>query len=169
MPNTGKVKFVHPGFLPNNTSINSVSRTGLDFSKKDSIKRHMVRDGNGIKIVEDGVVDVDALIQSEKINAGLQNIIKMQTMRYGTLENAIVANAQTQVFADVSKIPTTVAEQSEFVSGVQADVDALCAKLGISKEDLLKSTQESLAQLLAAKQAEAAAATAAANPTGGNE
>lgn len=163
-----KVKFVHPGFLPDNTATVPVELVGQDFTKKTTIHRHMEREGNGIKIVEDGVVDEDALIQSEKCNAGLENIIRLQTMRYGTLENAIKRNADKQVYADVSHIPTTVAEQSEFVSGVQADVDALAAKLGITKEELLKSTQESLAQLLAAKQA-AAAQPAAAASTGGNE
>lgn len=152
-----------------NSSIAPIARKGFDFSNGKVIARHMERDGNGIKIVEDGFVDRDALVQSEKCNAGLENIIRLQTMRYGTLENAIARNAQKQVFADVSKIPTSVAEQSEFVNGVQADVDALCAKLGISKEDLLKSNQETLAQLLAAKEAAAASAAAAPIQSGGND
>lgn len=139
-------------------------RPGFDFSSGVTVARHLERDGNGVKIVEDGVVDNDALIQSEKCNAGLENIIRLQTMRYGTLENAIARNKDKQVYADVSKIPTSIGEQAEYVQNIQADVDALCAKLGISKEDLLKSNQETLAQLLAAKQAAAAAPT-----DGGNE
>lgn len=164
-----KEKFVHPGFLPDNTAINPVGfkSKGFDFSDGKVMKRHLERDGNGVKVVEDGVVDRHALVQSEKCNAGLENIIRLQTMRYGTIENAIARNADKQVYANVSNIPTSVAEQSEFVNGVEADVAALCAKLGISKEDLLKSTQESLAQLLAAKQA--AADQSAAATTGGNE
>ena len=147
-----------------NSVLNPVDRPGFDFSNSKRMHKHLERDGNGVKIVEDGVVDEDALIQSEKINAGLENIIRLQTMRYGTLENAIARNKDKQVFADVSHLPTSVAEQSEYVSNIQADVDALCAKLGISKEDLLKSNQETLAQLLAAKQAAAAAPS-----DGGNE
>lgn len=152
--------------LFNNTKFSPVDAAGCDFSDGKVIQRHLERDGNGVKIVEDGVVDNDALIQSEKINAGLENILKMQTMRYGTLENAIARNKDKQVFADVSHIPTSIGEQAEYVQNIQNDVDALCAKLGISKEDLLKSNQESLAQLLAAKQA---AAQAPATETGGNE
>ena len=141
--------------LPNNSFYDPIARVPLDCSSGKVLRKHMERDGNGIKIVEDGIEDADALIQSEKINAGLENIIRLQTMRYGTIENAIARNADKQVFADVSHIPTSVAEQTEFVNGVQADVAALCAKLGITKEDLLKSNQETLAQLLAAKQAAA--------------
>ena len=152
--------------LFNNTKFAPVVVAGCDFSNGKSLQRHLERDGNGVKIVEDGVVDNDALIQSEKINAGLENILKMQTMRYGTLENAIARNKDKQVFADVSHIPTSIGEQAEYVQNIQNDVDALCAKLGISKEDLLKSNQESLTQLLAAKQA---AAQAPATETGGNE
>ena len=148
-----------------NCSTNPVERPGLDFSNAKRMHRHLERDGNGVKIVEDGYVDEDALIQSEKINAGLENIIRLQTMRYGTLENAIARNKDKQVFADVSHIPTTIGEQAEYVQNIQNDVDALCAKLGISKEDLLKSNQESLAQLLAAKQA----APQEPAPTGGND
>ena len=136
--------------MPNNSSINPVISTGMDFSNAKRMKRHMVRDGNGIKIVEDGIVDEDALIQSEACNAGLQNIIRLQTMRYVTIDNAIARNKDKQVFADVSKIPTSIAEQQEYVASVQADVDALCAKLGISKEELLKANQEFLASKLQA-------------------
>lgn len=149
-----------------NSSLTPVVSQGFDFSNAKRMARHLEREGNGVKVVEDGIVDEDALIQSEKVNAGLENILKMQTMRYGTLENAIARNKEKQVFADVSKIPTSIGEQAEFVNNIQNDVDALCAKLGISKEDLLKSNQESLAQLLAAKQA---AAQAPATETGGNE
>lgn len=151
--------------IADNSFRNPVQSFGLDFSNGKRMHRHMVREGNSINIVEDGVVDEDALIQSEACNAGLQNIIRLQTMRYGTIENAIARNADRQVFADVSKIPTSVAEQSEYVKGIQADVDALAAKLGISKEDLLKATQESLAQRLEALN-QAAAAPAVSNEGG---
>lgn len=161
-------KFIHPGFAPDNCATKPVAfnNVGFDFSNGKVMKYHLERDGKGVKIIEDGIVDEHALIQSEKVNAGLENIMRLQTMRYGTLENAIKRNADRQVYADVSNIPTSVAEQADFVNGVEADVAALCAKLGISKEDLLKSTQESLAQILAAKEA---AASQSAATTGGND
>lgn len=170
MPDTEKKKvFVHPGFYPDNSRIKPVARSGFDFSNGTVTLRHMERDGNGVKIVEDGVEDRKALIQSEKVNAGLENIIRLQAMRYGTIENAIARNKEKQTFADVSKIPTSVAEQKEYIEKNEAEITALCQKLGISKEDLLKSTSESLAKLLADK---AAASQEQANPgneEGGNE
>ena len=56
------------------------------------------------------------------------------------------------MFADVSKIPTSIAEQEQYVKNIEEDVYNLCNKLGISKEELLKSNQENLAKLLASKQ-----------------
>lgn len=135
---------------PDNNCFHPVESNGFDFSNGKRMARHMVREGNGLKIVEDGVIDHDAEIQAQSCNAGLQNIIRLQTMRYGTLENAIKRNADRQVFADVSKIPTTVAEQQEFVEKNSAEVDALCKKLGISKDELLKATAESLSAKLQA-------------------
>lgn len=153
-------KKVVPELKVNNSAFHPVKRTAFDFSNSKRVARHMVREGNGLKIVEDGIVDHDAEIQAQSCNAGLQNIIRLQTMRYGTLENAIKRNADRQVFADVSKIPTSVAEQQEFVQKNSADVDALCAKLGISKDELLKATAESLsAKLQALNQANAQTAT----------
>ena len=139
------------GFVVDNFSTKPICAPGQDFSNGKREHFHLARKGEGVEIVSDGVVDEDALIQSEKCNAGLENIIKLQTLRYGTLENAIKRNEDKQQFADVSNIPTTIAEQAEYLNNIQADVDALCAKLGISKEDLLKSNQESLARMLEAK------------------
>lgn len=152
------------GFVVDNFPTKPICAPGQDFSNGKREHFHLARKGEGVEIVSDGVVDEDALIQSEKCNAGLENIIKLQTLRYGTLENAIKRNEDKQQFADVSNIPTTVAEQAEYLNNIQADVDALCAKLGISKEDLLKSNQESLARMLAAKET-----SQSANTEGGND
>lgn len=167
MPTKENVKekevFIHPGFNPDNSVFHPILVKGADFSGNNVVMhRHMERDGNGIKIVEDGFVDEDALIQSEKCNAGLENIIRLQTMRYGTIENAIKRNEAKQVFADVSKIPTSIGEQAQYVEEIQKDVDKLCKELGITKEELLKSNQATLSQLYEAK-AKAKAATAPAN------
>lgn len=137
----------------NNTFSNPVSFEKMDESHKCIMVYHMEREGNGIKIVEDGLVDRQKLLESEKVNAGLENIIRLQTMRYGTIENAIKRNADKQVYADVSKLPTSVAEQAEFISKTEAEVASLCSELGISKEDLLKSNVDTLSQLIAAKKA----------------
>lgn len=153
------------GFVVDNFPTKPICAPGQDFSNGKREHFHLARKGEGVEIVSDGIVDEDALIQSEKCNAGLQNILKLQALRYGTLENAIKRNEDKQNFANVANIPTTVAEQAEYLNNIQADVDALCAKLGISKEDLLKSNQESLARMLAAKQQE----TSQASTDGGNE
>lgn len=151
------------GFVVDNFPTKPICAPGQDFSNGKREHFHLARKGEGVEIVSDGVVDEDALIQSEKCNAGLENIIKLQTLRYGTLQNAIKRNEDKQQFADVSNIPTTVAEQAEYLNNIQADVDALCAKLGISKEDLLKSNQESLARMLAAKETSQSATTEGGN------
>lgn len=156
--------------LPDNSSSCPVQSEGLDFSASKKTLMHMERDGNGIKIVEDGVIDVQAEIDSQACNAGLQNIIRLQSMRYGTIENAIARNKDKQTYCDVSHIPTSIAEQSEYIAGIQADVEKLSAKLGISKEELLKANQEFLAQRLAALNSTNNGASAGATAAeGGNE
>lgn len=168
MPNkeTKKEKFVHPGFNPDNSKFNPVQSKGLDLSKGVVEHFHLERDGKGLKVVSDGFEDRQKLIQSEAGNAGLANIIRLQTLRYGTLDNAIARNKDKQVFADVSNIPTTVGEQKEYLENINADVAKLCAELGITQEELLKSNQETLARMVEAKKQ---AATTAASTEGGNE
>lgn len=174
MPNQENVAekkvFTHPGFNPDNSFLHPIVVKGADFSVNNVVMhRHMERDGNGIKIVDDGFVDEDALIQSEKCNAGLENIIRLQTMRYGTIENAIKRNEAKQVFADVSKIPTSIGEQAKYVEEIQKDVDKLCNDLGITKEELLKSNQATLSQLYEAKAKAKASATTASGTAGEGE
>lgn len=153
------------GFKVNNFASKPLTTKGFDLSNGKREHFHLERKGEGVEIVSDGFVDEDALIQSEAKNAGLVNILRLQELRYGTIANAIKRNEDKQTYANVANVPTTVGEQAEYIKNIQDDVDALAAKLGISKEDLLKSTQESLAQLLAAKQAGAPETPA----TGGNE
>ena len=62
------------------------------------IEKHLDRKDGDIVVVEGDKVDYDAEIQSQVKNAGLQTILKMQTMRYGTLENAIARNEAKKVF-----------------------------------------------------------------------
>lgn len=148
--NENKVIVIKAAVLvPDNFVSKPVTTSGFDCSKHVREGFHLVRKGEGLDVVSDGNTDFKELIQSEKCNAGLQNIIRLQTMRYGTIENAIVRNKEKQVFADVSKIPTSVAEQAEYIKDIQKDVDGLCAKLGISKEELLKANQQFLADKLA--------------------
>ena len=135
----------------NNSIYAPIRSKGFDFSNGKIEKFHLARKGSGVELISDGIVDQDELIQSEKCNAGLENIMKMQTLRYGTIQNAIKRNEDKQVFADVSKVPTSLAEQAEYISAAEKDVNELCAKLGISKEDLLKSNYESLSALFAEK------------------
>lgn len=142
--------FIPKPLKPNNFMSNPVKTKGIDMSKAVRENFHLVRKGNGLDVVSDGFTDYKKLIQSQACNAGLQNIIRLQTMRYGTIENAIVRNKEKQVFADVSNIPTSVAEQAEYIKDIQNDVDELCSKLGISKDELLKANQEFLADKLAA-------------------
>lgn len=136
--------------VPNNFASEPVLTTGMDLSGHIRENFHLVRKGEGLDVISDGKTDYKKLIASEAKNAGLKNIIRLQEMRYGTIENAIVRNKEKQTFADVSNIPLTVAEQAEYVKSIQADVDELCGKLGISKEDLLKANQQFLADKLAA-------------------
>lgn len=165
MPEKNK-KFVHPGFAPDNFRVKPVTSDGLKTLDGTYETFHLEREGNGVKIVSDGFVDSVKMIQSEANNAGLANIIRLQTLRYGTIDNAIARNKDKQVFADVSNIPTTVGEQKEYIDGIESDVAKLCAELGISKEDLLKSNQETLARMLEAKKQ---AAASSASQEGGQE
>ena len=160
-----KKVFVYPGLNSDNSRFKPVVSKGFDFSNGTVEHFHLERDGNGLKSVSDGFVDHKKMIQSEANNAGLSNLIRLQTLRYGTIENAIARNADKQLFADVSNIPTSVAEQAEYIANVEADVAKLCAELGVSKEDLLKSNQETLARMVEAKKQ----ASVNSNDEGGNK
>lgn len=150
--------------LPDNSIYAPVRSTGMDFSQKNREHFHLEREGNGVKIVSDGIVDEDALIQSEAKNAGLVNILRMQELRYGTVENAVKRNEAKQVFADVSKIPTSIGEQVEYIQQKEKEVNDLAAKLGISKEELLNSNLETLTKLCQGKET-----ISQATAEGGNE
>lgn len=160
-----KKVFVYPGLNPDNSRFKPVKSSGFNFSNSVVEHFHLEREGNGLKSVSDGFIDHNKLIQSEANNAGLSNIIRLQTLRYGTIENAIARNADKQLFADVSNIPTSVGEQADYLANVEADVAKLCAELGVSKEYLLKSNQETLERMLEAKKQ----ASPDPKPEGGNE
>lgn len=125
---------------------------------------HLERDGLNIKVVSDGISDRKKEIQSHKNEAGLQNILKLQAMRYGTINNAIARNEDKKVFADVSGIPDSVGEQAALVAKTNAEIEKLCNELGLTKEQLLNLTPEKYVEI---KQAQAAALASANN--GGTE
>lgn len=118
--------------------------------------------------VSDGVTDYVKLVQSHANEAGLVNILKLQELRYGTIDNAIARNKEKQVFADVSGIPDSVAEQQALVAQTNAEIDKLCADLGLTREQLLNLTPEKYIEIKNA-QAAAAAASVAASNEGGQE
>ena len=136
----------------------------LDFSNGKYESFHLERDGLDVKVVSDGISDRDKEIQSHKKEAGLENILKQQALRYGSVGNAIKRNEEKKVFADVSKVPNTVGEQAELVSQTNKDVEKLCKELGLTKDQLLALTPEKYVEI---KQAQAAAL--AAQDQGGNE
>lgn len=106
--------------------------------------KHAERGENGDLIfVSDGKRDIQKEINSQKCNAGLQNIIRLQTMRYGTLENAIARNKEKQTFADVSNVPDSVGEQAQMVADAKGNIQALAAKYGVTVEQLLALKSES--------------------------
>lgn len=132
--------------------------------------RHLERINGGLIIVSDGFKDIQKEINSELKNAGLQNILKLQELRYGTLDNAIARARDRGVYADVSHIPTDVAGQSDLVNKTNAAVDKLCKELGLTKEQLLGLTPEKYVEIKEAQAAAAAAAAAASQSIqGGNE
>lgn len=118
---------------------------------------------NEVKVVSDGKTDYQKLIESEAKNAGLVNILRFQEMRYGSIQNAIIANEEKKLYADVSNIPDSVGEQAELVAKTNAEIDKLCKELGLTKEQLLNLTPEKYIEI---KQAQAAAAV---QPEGGAE
>lgn len=142
-----------------NHVLHPVRSKGTDFSKGEREDFHLERKDGQIISVSDGITDYNALIQSHKNEAGLVNIMKLQTLRYGTLDNAIARNKDKQVFADVSNIPDSVAEQKKMVDKANADIKKLCDELGVTKEELLSLTPE---KYLAIKKSQADAAAAAA-------
>lgn len=149
----------------NNSYLHPVKFVGQDFSECVREDFHMeVVDGTLIP-VSDGITDYNKVVQSHENEAGLKNIIKLQTLRYGTLDNAIARNKEKQTFADVSKVPDSVAEQQALVAKTNAEVDKLCKELGITKDQLLNLTAEKYAEIKKA-QADAAAAAQAATEGG---
>lgn len=156
-----KVENKKPTFAdrkPDNFPGKPVLSNGVDCSAHLFEHFHLERKGEGVIIVSDGIEDFDKAVQEEACNAGLVNILKMQEMRYGTIENAVKRNQDKQVYADVSKVPTSVAEQAEYIANTEKELNALCQKLGISKEELLKTNVDTLQKLFEQKQAAAAPA-----------
>lgn len=113
---------------------------------------HIERDGNGIKVVSEGFVDKQKEIQSQAKNAGLVNILRLNELRYGTVENAVVRNREKQTFADVSNIPETVGEQKAYYEENYKEAKALADKLGLTLDELLSKSGSDLATLLAPTQ-----------------
>ena len=144
---------------------NAVFLTDCLNQKRSSYEmRHLEKEGTSVKVVSDGFVDRDKEIQSELKNAGLQNILKLQEMRYGTIDNAIARAADRGVYADVSKIPDNVGDTAAYVAAAQAKLNALAAELGVDPSELSGNlTAEKLAELFKNK------ASAAAAPTDSNE
>lgn len=113
---------------------------------------HAERDEKGgLTFVSDGKVDIQKEIDSQLCNAGLQNIIKMQTMRYGTIENAIARNEQKKTFADVSKVADSVGEQAEQVANSTAAAKAIAAKYGLTLDQVLALDSDKLINLMKPK------------------
>lgn len=146
------------------TKINSIydvnpfitNRPGVDNSQSIREDFHLEFDENhNVKVVSDGRTDYQKMIESEAKNAGLVNILKFQEMRYGTLQNAILANEEKKLYADVSHIPDSVGEQAALVAATNAQIDKLCKELGLTKEQLLNLTPEKYVEI---KQQQAAAA-----------
>lgn len=141
------------------------------FANPQQYEKHIVEDkhaertaNGGIKFVSDGKRDIQKEIESQACNAGLQNIIRLQTLRYGTLENAIARNKEKQVFADVSKVPESVGEQAEMVKEATDNLQALADKYGVTVEQLLAlKSSEDFQNLVTPKQNENA------HDEGGNE
>lgn len=139
----------------------------LDLSDAKREDFHLAIVDGVLNVVSDGITDYKKVIQSHASEAGLVNILKLQTMRYGTLDNAIARNKEKQVFADVSNIPDSVAEQKAMVEKTNAEIDRLCKELGLSRDQLLNLTADKYVEIKKAQQ-EASAAAAAAT-VGGNE
>lgn len=129
----------------------------LNKKRNTHMKRHLERDGKSVKIVEDGIVDHDAEIQSQLKNAGLQNILKLQELRYGTVDNAIARAADKGIYADVSNIPTDISGQAAFIQAAQAKIAKLKAELGLSDEDIKNLSIDRLTEIYT-EQAKVAAA-----------
>lgn len=142
--------------------------SGIHKKHNTYLKRHLERDGKSVKVIEDGIVDADKEIQSELKNAGLQNILKLQELRYGTLDNAIARAADKGVYADVSNIPTNLADQTVWVQQAQAKIAKLKADLGLTDDELKAVDIDKLTAIYTA-QAKAAAASNASNNEGGAE
>lgn len=146
------------------TSIFTKEVHGVDNSEHIREDFHLERGSNNeVKVVSDGKTDYQKLIESEAKNAGLVNILRFQEMRYGSIQNAIIANEEKKLYADVSNIPDSVGEQAELVAKTNAEIDKLCKELGLTKEQLLNLTPEKYIEI---KQAQAAAAV---QPEGGAE
>lgn len=119
------------------------------------IEKHLDRIDGDVVVVDGDKVDYDAEIQSQIKNAGLQTILKMQTMRYGTLENAIARNEAKRVFGDVSNIPDSVGAQQAYIAKQNAELDKMAQQLGVSREELLKMTESTFnAKIEAMKKAQ---------------
>lgn len=148
-----------------NRAENAVFLTDVLNQKRNIFEqRHLEKDGKSVKVVSDGFIDRDKEIQSELKNAGLQNILKLQEMRYGTLDNAIARAEDKGVYADVSKIPDNVGDTAAYVAAAQAKLNALAAELGVDPSELSGNlTADKLAELYQKKNSTAAA------PTGNNE
>lgn len=110
-------------------------------------QRHLELDGKSVKIVSDGFCDRDKEIQSELKNSGLQNILRMQEMRYGTLENAIARAQDRGVYADISDIPDNIGDRAEYIQKVNESLAQLKKELGLTDDDLKSLNADKIIEL----------------------
>lgn len=130
-------------------------------------KKLAIEDGE-LVVIETGTEDTRAKVQSEKCNAGFENLRKQLALRYGTFDNALAHLQQNQVYADVSDIPDSPGAQAEWAAQQQARLQQLANRLGISVDELLSMTEANYNALINQQQ-QAASGTAGSAETGGSD
>lgn len=146
---------------------NQVFHTKNHFESFIVVRKKLAYDNGELVVVERGTEDTRALVQSEKCNAGLENLKKQLALRYGTLENAQARLQQNQVYADVSDIPDNPAGQAAWTEQNTQRLQALANQLGVSIDDLLSMTEATYNSLIQNQQNQGT--EQGTNQEGGNE
>lgn len=120
---------------------NEVTKHKTKFESYVVTRKKLAFEDGELVVVETGTEDTRALVQSEKHNAGLENLKRQLTLRYGTLGNAQAHIQMNQVYADVSDIPDSPAAQAEWTAQQQNRIQTLANQLGVSVDDLLSMTE----------------------------